>query len=128
MHCPKCYLENDENALFCRHCGSPMKLEPKTKESNISSILIMIWVAATAFFQITQELLVHFVPDWYQTIPIVFIYTVIHIIELSANILPVFAIKNKPMKIVSLVIMSLLITWWVYGRIDWCIHMCKMGW
>lgn len=108
MICPKCNRENEDGALFCRHCGSSMNPVPE-KESNTSSVLILVWIIAVAILTIISDLHRIFFYDLF--------YTGIQIINNIIMILPAFTIKNKKIKIVGIIIITLLIMWRFFNLI-----------
>jgi len=120
MICPKCNRENEDGALFCRHCGSSMNPTPE-KESNTSSILILVWIVAVAILSITSHLYTRFVDDWFEGSSKM-LYIGIQIIHNIIMILPAFTIKNKSIKIVGIILMSLLIMWWLFQNITWALE------
>lgn len=109
MICPKCNRENEDGAMFCRYCGSSMN-PVQEKESNISSILILVWIIAVGLLSITTNLY----DNWYETF-----YIVIRMIHNIIMILPAFAIKNRTLRIIGIILMSCLILWWMYRDITW---------
>ena len=38
MFCPKCSVENEDDATFCKKCGADLHLEETIKESHIKKI------------------------------------------------------------------------------------------
>ena len=68
MICPKCNHENEDGALFCRHCGSSMNPVPE-KESNTSSSLILSWIIAVAIMSIISTMYTKLVDNWYESGP-----------------------------------------------------------
>lgn len=123
MICPTCHQENADGAIFCSNCGSSMKQQqsPLNKhasiqESNLSCILLTIWVVATAVLTIAQNLYIKLVDDWYTEGRMV--YTVLSILHNLIMILPALAIKNIILKIIGIVVMSILILWWIYMNLE----------
>ena len=84
MICPKCNRENEDGAMFCRYCGSSMN-PVQEKESNISSILILVWIIAVGLLSITTNLY----DNWYETF-----YIVIRMIHNIIMILPLIIAKK----------------------------------
>ena len=119
MNCPKCNRENEDGAMFCRHCGSSMNPVPE-KESNTSSILIFVWIIAVGVLSITTSLYTKFVDNWYEGSSKM-VYISLQIINNIVMILPTFAIKNKILKITGIILMTALIIWWLYGNISWAL-------
>lgn len=123
MICPTCHQENADGAMFCSNCGSSMKHQqsPLNKhasiqESNLSCILLTIWVVATAVLTIAQNLYIKLVDDWYTEGRMV--YTVLSILHNLIMILPALTIKNMILKIIGIVVMSILILWWIYMNLE----------
>jgi hypothetical protein len=119
MICPKCNHENEDDAMFCRHCGSSMNPVPE-KESNTSSILIFVWIIAVGVLSVITTLYTEFVGNWYEGISKM-IYIGIQIIHNFVMILPAFAIKNKTLKIIGIILMAGLVIWWVFSNIQWAL-------
>lgn len=119
MICPKCNRENEDGAMFCRYCGSSMN-PVQEKESNISSILILVWIIAVGLLSITNNLYTKFVDNWYEGTSKTF-YIGIQMIHNIIMILPAFAIKNRTLRIIGIILMSCLILWWMYGNITWAL-------
>lgn len=103
--------------MFCRHCGSSMN-PVSEEESNRNSVLILVWVVAVGVLSIASSLFVEFVDHWY-TGSFRMFYIGIQIIQNIIMILPVLTIKNKALKVICLILMSMLILWWVYRNIAW---------
>ena len=85
-----------------------MNLVPE-KESNTSSVLILVWIIAVAILTIISDLHRIFFYD--------LLYTGIQIINNIIMILPAFTIKNKKIKIVGIIIITLLIMWRFFNLI-----------
>ena len=119
MICPKCNRENEDGAMFCRYCGSSMN-PVQEKESNISSILILVWIIAVGLHSITTVLYSKYVDNWYEGTSKTF-WIGIQMIYYIIMILPAFAIKNRTLRIIGIILMSCLILWWMYGDITWAL-------
>lgn len=118
MKCPNCNQENEESAMYCRHCGSPMH-PTDSKESIISSQLLLIWIIAKAVLVILYKFMDEMDGD-----SVDFIYTGIEIISDLSNLLPAFAIMNKTLRKIGIFIMSLIVIWWIIQDIMWVIESC----
>lgn len=116
MKCPNCNQENEESAMYCRHCGSPMH-PTDSKESIISSQLLLIWIIAKAVLVILYKFMDEMDGDSMD-----FIYTGIEIIGDLSNLLPAFAIMNKKLRKTGIFIMSLIVIWWIIQDIMWVIE------
>lgn len=120
MICPKCHHENENGSMFCRYCGASMNPVPEN-ESNTSSIIIFVWIIAVGVLSIITTLYTKFVDNWYEGSSRM-VYIGIQIIHNIVMILPVFAIKNKTLKIVGIILMAGLIIWWVFNNISWALE------
>jgi len=120
MICPKCHHENENGSMFCRYCGASMNPVPEN-ESNTSSIIIFVWIIAVGVLSIITTLYTKFVDNWYEGSSKM-VYIGIQIIHNIVMILPAFAIKNKTLKIVGIILMAGLIIWWVFNNISWALE------
>jgi hypothetical protein len=120
MICPKCHHENENGSMFCRYCGASMNPVPEN-ESNTSSIIIFVWIIAVGVLSIITTLYTKFVDNWYEGSSRM-VYIGIQIIHNIVMILPAFAIKNKTLKIVGIILMAGLIIWWVFNNISWALE------
>ena len=120
MICPKCHHENENGSMFCRYCGASMNPVPEN-ESNTSSIIIFVWIIAVGVLSIIATLYTKFVDNWYEGSSRM-VYIGIQIIHNIVMILPAFAIKNKTLKIVGIILMAGLIIWWVFNNISWALE------
>ena len=115
MLCPKCYLENDDNALFCKHCGSKLVKQESTSD-NLSSILLLVWAIIFFVANGIATLITTLVDDWHlrswRTI-----YLLICAVGNASNILPAVAIKNNTMKIVAIVLVAIPTLYFIYSNI-----------
>lgn len=116
MLCPKCFQENDDNALFCKHCGSKLVKQESTSD-NLSSILLLVWVIIFFVAGGIQTLITKFVDDWYLGGWRTFYFLICVVFNVS-NILPAVAIKNKTMKIVAIVLVAIPTLYYIYSNIQ----------
>ncbi len=114
MLCPKCFQENEEYALFCKHCGS--KLVKDSASNNLSSTLLLVW--AIIFFVAggIQTLITTCVDEWYFSNWRTF-YFFVCILHNASNILPAIAIKNLTMKIIAIVLVAIPTIFYIYSNI-----------
>ena len=117
MNCPKCNRENEEGAIFCRHCGSSMN-PVSEKESKTSSVLILVWIVLVGIFSIASTLYTKFVDDWYEGGSMM-VYIGISMIHNVIMIIPAFAIKDKTLRIIGVILMACLVLWWLSQNIMW---------
>ena len=88
-----------------------------SKESIISSQLLLIWIIAKAVLVILYKFMDEMDGD-----SVDFIYTGIEIIGDLSNLLPAFAIMNKTLRKIGIFIMSLIVIWWIIQDIMWVIE------
>ena len=118
MNCPKCNHENEDGAMFCRNCGSPMRVVEKN-ESNVSSILLLIWVIASCVLYIGRMIFEELFPEWWDYSWGMWVQSMFAIATHINCILPALAIKNKTMKFVGIIVMSIMVIWWCCKDITW---------
>lgn len=119
MNCPKCNRENEDSALFCRYCGSSLKPIEK-KDSNISNVILLVWIILIGVFSIGAFLYTRFYNNWYEEGR--WFYITIQIMHNLIMILPSLAIKDKILKIIGIFISICLIIWWVIGNIQFAMQ------
>ena len=116
MNCPKCNRENEDGAMYCRFCGSPMH-QSENKESNFSTVLLFVWVIATCVLSLINQLITKLAGNWYESSVKIVVYGVF-ILQNLITLLPVFAIKNKTLKIIGIVVMSIMVIWWIIQNVQ----------
>lgn len=116
MLCSKCFQENEDNALFCKHCGSklPNGGWPDGKTSNM---LLHVWVIVLAVTTIWRLVISICVDGYYYSLTWEILYSALSILASLANILPAFVIKDRTMKIVAIVIVCLLTVGVMVGNV-----------
>jgi hypothetical protein len=116
MLCHKCFQENDDNALFCKHCGAKLvRQEPSS--NDLSSILLFVWAVVFFVTSVIQELIIACFDDWYIG-GLGVLYNIISIIRCVSYILPAVAIKNQVMRIVAIVIVAIPTIYYIYSIIS----------
>lgn len=119
MNCPKCNRENEDSALFCRYCGSSLKPVEK-KETNFSSVILLVWIILTGMFSIGTYLFTRFYYNWYEEGR--GFYVALQIMHNLIMILPSLAIKDKTFKIIGVLISVCLVIWWVIENIQFAMQ------
>jgi hypothetical protein len=118
MYCPKCQSLNEENVQFCRICGSNLHYQQVENQSNdVSSTLLVVFIAIAFVCQIAQFAIQSLVPNWYSS-PIKHVLGCLWIVNSISWILPALAIKNKVLKIVGIILVSLLVIYHLYSSIE----------
>ena len=122
MYCQKCHTqltELEESAQFCRNCGANLRCvqEISKPESNVSSVLLLVFIVIALVISIINVSITKLVYNWYFT-EMRYVVTGLWIINGISLILPALAIRNKPMKIIGIVIASILIMWNIYSNVQ----------
>ncbi len=96
--------------MYCRYCGSPMH-QSENKESDFSSVLLFVWVVATCVLKLINEIIFKLVDDWswYESTKAAVFGNLI--LQNLMMLLPAFAIKNKALKIMGIIVMLMLVVW-----------------
>lgn len=123
MICPNCSRMNPEGAKNCGVCGAPMPYVAPRKEKDEGSIFILVWAAILIICAIGKKWLYlsEFGDGRFDDtdVTILFILNMIHDISM---ILPVFAVKQKTLKIITFVLIGIYILWMVYTNVTDLIH------
>ncbi|MCR4829524.1 MAG: zinc ribbon domain-containing protein [Bacteroidales bacterium] len=117
MKCNKCNTNNADNARFCQQCGAP--LPPKVTQSipgtnakadKKSSILITCWAGALLLIEMMNlifRFLFERVVGNYKISIIV--GAIIALMFVVINYLPIFGIKNKTLKIIGFILITIVL-------------------
>lgn len=114
MNCSKCPTQNEDNANYCKNCGTNLYAiaEPRSGKVNTDNLLLIYIlvavIAAVAEFSIRQV-----VPNWYDS-PVKYLQGSFWILQNLSFILIPFAIKNQTLKIIGLSISCLIVLYWLY--------------
>lgn len=116
MICPNCHSENESGAKFCTHCGANMYAPVEANESK-SSYLLFAWAMITVVLGVTNGVITHVTPGWYNSHTLRPIMAIVFMLQDLSQLLVPFAIKKTPLKIVALVFVGLLVIYWLYSNI-----------
>ena len=119
MNCLKCQTQNEVNAQFCKNCGTNLHYAVYAPKANnkTADILLVVFVGIGFFCGIMNFLINRFVDNWYES-PIKYVQGFFWILQNLILILPALAIRNKILKIVSVIFTSLLVIDWIYSNIQ----------
>ncbi len=122
MKCPNCNHENDATARFCRNCGRDLSNSPAPDGSENSSVLLLVFISIMFCSGLIQLCITTFVDNWYTTKGIYGICTLLWIVNNISMLLPALAIKQKPLKIVGLILAIIYAGYYVTMNILNFIH------
>ena len=118
MNCPKCQNQNEETAQFCKNCGLNLHYtQPINNGNDTSSILLLVFILIALVSAISQFALQKLVVHWYEGTTKYLIGS-IWILQNFNLILPALAIKNKTLKIIGIVLISILIIYQGYTNLE----------
>ena len=115
MICPKCHTEIADGAKFCTHCGCNLSIKEECSNDN-SSKIILAWVLIWGFSNLLCQIVTGVFDDWYASSTRYIAYTLWIISNISYLLIP-FSVKNKTIKIISLLIIIPFSLWFAYCNI-----------
>jgi hypothetical protein len=119
MNCPKCQTQNEENAQFCRNCGTNIHFfQEPSNNSKTADLLILIFLFYMFVSSLTAFALEKFVDNWYVGTT-KYIQIGMNLIWGFSFVLLGIAIKNKIGKIFGIILASIYTIYVVYSNIDW---------
>ena len=116
MDCQKCQIQNEENAQFCRNCGTNLRIIVESKTSNNTDTLLLIFIIIAFVSAAVQFVMQKLIPNWYEGTA-KYIQGVLWILQNISFVLIAIAIKNKSLKTVGIIITVLMIIYWLYVNI-----------
>jgi hypothetical protein len=119
MHCPKCQFQNEENAQFCRNCGTNLHA-PQVQQNqgnDNSSTLLLVYILVAFFVVIVQFVIQRTFSMSYWETPWKYVRGIIGLISGFSIILPALAIKNRQLKIIGIILAALLALYHAYANI-----------
>jgi hypothetical protein len=122
MNCPKCQTQNEENAQFCRNCGTNMHYFPEaTDSSKTADLLIMIFLIYMFVSEIARFAIQELVDNWYEGTSKNIIIGINLIAGISVILLGL-SIKNKTSKIFGIILASIYAIYIIYSNISWLVR------
>jgi len=124
MYCPNCQSQNEENAQFCRNCGSNLWYTPDLKQDN--DVLLLVYILIAFFAAVVQFVIQRvFSISYFGKSPWIYVMGLIWIISNISLILPALAIKNKSLKIIGIIFAAIIIIYHAYGNIEFMFNNFK---
>lgn len=117
MNCPKCQTQNDENAQFCRNCGTNMNIILESKPNDRTADTLLIIFIIIAFISGISQFAIETLDTNWDEGATKYLHGGFLILKNLSIILIAIAIKNKPLKITAIIITVLLVSYWLYINI-----------
>ena len=107
MNCPRCQTQNEENAQFCRNCGTNMHyFQEPTTNSKPADLLIMVFLIYMFVSEIARFAIQRLVDNWYEGTTKYIIIGINLIAGISVILLGI-SLRNKTSKIFGIILASL---------------------
>ncbi len=130
MNCPNCNTPNQENARFCKNCGTALTFAPKIENNNSKQAILLLalfigihYVDMLAWF-ILQKIIApflftkHGITDWEKVSPVYKVFGWISDIAIIiATLILSIVIKHKKARILLIVCLFLRIIFLIGYRL-----------
>ena len=119
MNCPSCQTPNEETASYCRSCGAVLKYTyapaPYNTTNSNSDTLILVVVIFMVISALYWAILPKVIDDWWETmkIPSAILRLIWGVVPLTLA----FAVRDKTMKIVLIIIGALYLIHAIYQNV-----------
>ena len=119
MHCPNCGHQNPIATKFCTNCGHNLsQFAPAPAQKKGIADYLIIGFLVIAFGTIVLQRIIQFmVPEWYEG-AFKYILGFIWVISNLSYLLLAFAIGNKNLKIVGIIVTVILVLFLVVQNIQ----------
>ena len=123
MTCPKCITENDNDALFCKNCGTSRQSGKTIITTNNKTMDILVFISITFWFAMDFLNLIirFFISNWYDS-PFKYFQIGTNIIYAAIPIIIALSIRIKGLKIPAIVFAALISCYILYTNVDWIIR------
>ncbi|MBI5539560.1 MAG: zinc ribbon domain-containing protein [Bacteroidia bacterium] len=122
MICPKCFTENDNDALFCKKCGTNLNTGKPNKNSKNKIFDILLFISITYWFvmDFLNVIIRVLVNNWYDS-PFKYFQMGTNLIYAAIPIFIALSIKSKGLKIPAIIFAALISSYILYTNIEWMI-------
>lgn len=118
MNCLKCQTQNEVNANFCKQCGTNLQTNSKPKrEDEIKDALLIIFIII-GFVSVLVNVVVPLLEANLFEFSIVHMQAYFWILNSLSMLLIPFAIKNKNLKIIGIIVSVLCVIYWTNTNIQ----------
>ncbi len=122
MNCPKCQTGNEENAQFCRNCGTNLYISQMLQtDTKLADTLILIFLIYLFVSSLTGFALQKVVDNWYEGTT-KYIQIGMNLVYAFTPVLLGIAIKNKTGKIIGIILASIFAFYIIYSNINWMLN------
>lgn len=120
MNCAKCSVSNDQDALFCKNCGTAFYPEKQTrkKDYKVFDILLFVSIAYWFVMDLINLTIRNFVENWYEG-PIKYLQIGASLIYAVVPVFIAISIRTFGLKIPAIIIAALLSSYIIYINMDW---------
>ncbi len=123
MICPKCFTENENDALFCKNCGTSLYTGTTNHKTRNKTMDILVFVSITYWFAMDfiNVIIRIFIDNWYDS-PFKYFQIGTNLIYAAIPIIIALSIKIKGLKIPAIIFAGLIACYIFYTNIDWIIR------
>ena len=122
MNCQKCKTENEQNALFCKNCGTNLYSKQVSNNSRNKTMDILVFISITYWFAMDFLNLIirNFINNWYDS-PFKYFQIGTNLIYAAIPVLIALSIRVKGLKIPAIIFACLTSLYILYTNIEWLI-------
>jgi len=108
MNCQKCKTENEQNALFCKNCGTNLYSKQVSNNSRNKTMDILVFISITYWFAMDFLNLIirNFINNWYDS-PFKYFQIGTNLIYAAIPVLIALSIRVKGLKIPAIIFAGL---------------------
>ena len=127
MNCQKCKTENEQNALFCKNCGTNLYSKQVSNNSRNKTKDILVFISITYWFAMDFLNLIirNFINNWYDS-PFKYFQIGTNLIYAAIPVLIALSIRVKGLKIPAIIFAGLTSLYILYTNIEWLSKIFKI--
>ncbi|GAB5524229.1 MAG: hypothetical protein Roseis2KO_21010 [Roseivirga sp.] len=117
MNCHECDAPNQDNATFCRSCGTRLGTGSSAAATRSPhDRFLLFFILITVVLNLVQFGIDQIFENWYES-PVKYVKVAIWILQNLSFILIPLAIKNKSYQLISLIVIIPTILYWTYTNL-----------